>query len=121
MKIAPLLELVRFTERVQEKADGRARRDSEHRNPNQQEQEQGKEAPDPQQVERAIQEFSSDPNALSNGLSVTSTGNGPGLRVVLKDRTGSVLRQFTGEEFLRLREAAAKDVLSRGQLLDRKL
>ena len=66
----------------------------------------------------AVDAFSHDDAVTANGLSAALEGKGPGLRVTLTDGRGAVVRQFTGEEFLRLREAAT--VTKRGSLLDKK-
>lgn len=66
----------------------------------------------------AVQSFGQDTAVSANGLSAEVAGKGPGLRVTLKDGRGAVVRQFTGEEFLRLREAAGT---GRGSLLDKKI
>ncbi len=69
-------------------------------------------------VGSAVEAFSHDSAVLANGLNAAVEGQGPGLRVTLKDGRGAIVRQFTGEEFIRLREAAAGP---RGKLLDKKL
>ena len=69
-------------------------------------------------VNLAVDSFVQDTTTVSNGLSAEVIGQGPGLRVTLKDGRGAVVRQFTGEEFVRLREASAG---GRGKLLDKKL
>ena len=66
----------------------------------------------------ATLELAKDDGIAAHGLKPEVQGNGPGLRVTLKDGRGAVVRQFTGEEFLRLRDAATG---SRGKLLDKKL
>lgn len=71
------------------------------------------------EVENAVAELSRDESVTMNGLQAEVVGNGPGLRVTLKDGKGALVRQFTGEEFLKLREAAAG--AGRGRLLDKKL
>ena len=70
-------------------------------------------------VSSAVEAFGDDAGVAAIGLSAEVVGQGPGLRVTLKDGRGAVVRQFTGEEFVRLREAAAGT--SRGKLLDKKL
>lgn len=70
-------------------------------------------------VEAAVDGFADDKLNLSNGISASAEGAGPGLRVVLKDASGGVLRSVSGEEFLKLREAASSGARS-GRLLDRK-
>lgn len=63
----------------------------------------------------AIEEFS-----MSNSLRAQAEGSGPGLKVILKDGSGAVIRQMTGEEFLKLREQAKSDAQARGKILDQK-
>jgi hypothetical protein len=70
-------------------------------------------------VEAAVDGFADDKLNSSNGISASAEGAGPGLRVVLKDASGGVLRSVSGEEFLKLREAASSGARS-GRLLDRK-
>jgi uncharacterized FlaG/YvyC family protein len=70
-------------------------------------------------VNSALNSFAQETDVLENGLSAELDGKGPGLRVTLKDGRGAVVRQFTGEEFIRLREAASGS--GRGKLLDKKL
>jgi len=70
-------------------------------------------------VNSALAAFEQESAAALQGLKAAIEGSGPGLRVTLKDGTGAVVRQFTGEEFVRLREAAAGT--NRGKLLDKKL
>ena len=69
----------------------------------------------------AIEVFSEDKQAQESGLMVTMEGQGPGLRVLLKDGSGAVIRQMTGDEFVKLRETVSKDPHSRGKILDQKL
>lgn len=67
----------------------------------------------------AVSAFSHDPSSQIHGLSANIEGQGPGLRVTLKDGRGGVVRQLTGEEFMQLKTAAQG--LARGRLLDKKL
>lgn len=67
----------------------------------------------------AVSAFSHDPSSQAHGLSANIEGQGPGLRVTLKDGQGGVVRQLTGEEFMQLKTAAQG--LARGRLLDKKL
>ncbi len=71
-------------------------------------------------VQRAIEDFSSNEQNVSHGISASQEGNGPGLKVILKGYGGEVLRSITGEEFLKLREAAKTGSKS-GRILDRKV
>ncbi len=70
------------------------------------------------ELQAAVGEFTQEAGAAAPELQTQVSGQGPGLRVVLRDGRGAIVRQFTGEEFLRLREAAAG---GRGNLLDKKL
>jgi uncharacterized FlaG/YvyC family protein len=72
-------------------------------------------------VDKAIEDFHTQLQSKMNGLKASVQGTGPGLKVVLKDGTGSVVRQFTGEEFLRLRQATSEDGRVNGKILDQKL
>ena len=123
MKIAPLIEAQRFINQVQGKkdTDGHARQ--------QHEQQKKKKEPEiaetmdasPDTVSAAIQAFQIDKDTQGSGISAEMDGRGPGLRVVLKDGSGAIIRQFTGEEFLKLREAVQQDGRVRGKILDQKL
>lgn len=73
-----------------------------------------------QEMAAAVASFQADPQAQASGLSAKAEGDGPGLKVVLKDTAGQVIRQFTGEEFIRLRETVARDQRGRGKILDQK-
>lgn len=66
-------------------------------------------------IQDALEEFTA-----SNTLRAQAEGSGPGLKIVLKDGTGAVIRQMTGEEFLKLRETAKSDGQARGKILDQK-
>ena len=95
-----------------------------------QQQEQGKDGKDQKfdevlevtekRVDEAIAQLNHDAQALSHGLTANIEGAGPGMKVILKDGTGATIRQFTGEEFLKLRQSAGATG-ARGKLLDRKL
>ncbi|MFL5815721.1 MAG: hypothetical protein ACJ763_19285 [Bdellovibrionia bacterium] len=83
---------------------------------------EGKSSPEDQKkkMEQALQSFKDDPQTLASGISAEAEGSGPGLRVIVKDSSGSVIRQFTGDEFMKLREAVSQDKNARGRLLDQK-
>lgn len=78
---------------------------------------------DPEQVQAAMDAFSEDEQAVAAGLKVErEPGAGPGLKIIVRDGTGAVLRRFSGEEFVRLRETAGGPSLhAPGKILDRKL
>lgn len=71
-------------------------------------------------VQKAIEDFSTNQTNLNHGISAASEGNGPGLRVVLKDAAGGILRSVSGEEFLKLKEAVSAGSKS-GRILDQKV
>jgi hypothetical protein len=75
-----------------------------------------------QQIQAAVEAFGVDEQAAAAGLHVDQIGSGPGLRVILKDVSGNVVRQFSGTEFVRLREVSGGRTLhAPGKILDRKL
>ena len=129
MKILPAFDVIRFQSTVREKADGQGHGGGGQHQPKKDDQSQ--EASDfeklthgaisSEQVGDAIHSFQNDSQTQANGLNAVAEGAGPGLKVVLRDGGGAVVRQFTGEEFLRLREAVSKDGRQRGKILDRKL
>jgi hypothetical protein len=80
--------------------------------------------PDRKQVDEAVAAFQADATTQAHGLSAVVEGAGPGLKIALKDCNGTTVRQFTGNEFLKLRDAtapsASKDARPRGKILDQK-
>lgn len=121
MKVNPLTEAVRFLNQVQEKREDRSggKQQQERRKEGSASEDAASEISD-QKIGDAVREFAGDAQARAAGLSAATEGNGPGLRVVLKDINGSVIRQYTGEEFLRLRQGVSKNIPARGKLLDQK-
>lgn len=125
MKITGLTETIRYLNSVHEKRDtgdnGQQSGQNRQENPKHQKKDEPEvhEVSD-QNVGAAIQAFQRDQQARANGLQAEMNGKGPGLRVVLKDGSGAIVRQFTGEEFLQMQEAA-KQGQSRGRILDRKI
>ena len=100
--------------------------DSQGQNPSDQKPENGKtlassDQSQPEQVNQAVESFKSDHQAQANGLSANLEGTGPGLRVILTDKAGKVVRRLSGEEFLKLRGAASAIERISGKILDRKL
>ena len=71
-------------------------------------------------VQKAIDDFSTNQTNQSHGISASQEGNGPGLKVTLRDAAGGVLRSVSGEEFLKLREAIHSGSKS-GRILDQKV
>jgi uncharacterized FlaG/YvyC family protein len=121
MKIAPVIDAIGLFG---------IRPDSNSKNPQQNKQQkkpdenngEEKESEKPKQsFEESVESFNNDPQAVASGLSVSAAGSGPGLRVILKDGQGAVIRQISGEEFVKLREEVAKSSSGRGKILDRKL
>ncbi len=70
-------------------------------------------------VSAAIDAFGADEYNQAQGITATPEGQGPGLKIVLKDGSGGVLRSVSGEEFLKLREAVNSGKHS-GRILDQK-
>jgi len=73
--------------------------------------------PSEEKVEAALVEFRED--AKASGIDVSMSGKGPGLRVVLTDGSGAIIRQLSGEDFLKMRETGQDS--RRGKILDQKL
>jgi hypothetical protein len=73
----------------------------------------------PQKLNELVDSYRSDLQA--QGLDASVEGVGPGLKVVLRDSSGGLIRQFTSREFLRLRTSSAKENRNRGKILDQKL
>ncbi len=123
VKINPVTNTVQFLDVVKESRDGKNQ--SGHQKQEQQDKQQEENKNDDigsfEEVQAAVKAFHSDMQTQANGLSAAVEGSGPGLRVVLKDGSSAVIRQFTGEEFLKLREAVGKDIKARGKILDQKL
>jgi len=74
-----------------------------------------------EQVRSAIEDFSQDRASRQAGLKASQAGTGPGLKVVLQDGSGTVIREFSGQEFIELREEVDKKGLKRGKIVDVKL
>jgi hypothetical protein len=115
---------ITYPQIVREKHDGQAPR-QDHSHPDQKNQknesENQDEPLDEESVGRAVAEFLADKQTQANGLSATVAGHGPGLKVVLKDIHGGVVRQLSGGEFLKLRHAVSKESPLPGKILDQKL
>ena len=126
MKISSISSALRFPGVVSEKREsgqdtGQRNRNGQSGNPKQDSDETEEFSVEEGEVEAAIQAFGSDSQAQLHGLTANIQGQGLGLKVVLKDGTGAVVRQFTGEEFLKVREGVSKDAKGRGKILDQKL
>ena len=124
MKINSVISAVGYPITTREKRDGsfvRHHSEAEADGGDHGNKEGSEEKPDQKQIDEAIEAFQIDTQAQENGLKASLSGNGPGLKVVLKDCQGSIVRQFTGEEFLRLRQSLSKDDRICGKILDQKL
>jgi len=119
VKIVPITETIRSLETVRDRKDEKSRQEKQ-----QQKEQNDKDQPPfevtDQKVADAMKAFQSDAQAKEAGISASLMGQGPGLKVVLLDGSGVVIRQFTGEEFVKIREAA-NGGKSPGKILDRKL
>jgi len=123
MKIRPVTDTFQPFQRVSDKPDTgngseRQSHDDKGRNPKKEEVEV---EPGFEEVSKALESFTLDQQAKESGLSVSMDGKGPGLKVILKDGSGAVIRQLTGEEFVKLRDSVVKDQKSPGKLIDQKL
>ncbi len=132
MKVLPIFDALPFTNRIREKRDGegsdsrgQGRNPSSDGSPNDPNSNGKSKNPfteiDGDLVDKAVDEFQTDAQTQAHGLHANVSGKGPGLKVTLTDVSGSVVRQFTGEEFLRLRDAVSKEGRTRGKILDQKL
>jgi len=137
MKVQGLSELVNSLQRVQGKGalgrDSQGRGGSSHRERGSHSSQDGEsDASDResfqrllelrQKIDSEIERFAADELAQQRGLHARCEGEGPGLKVLLEDGGGNVIRRMTGEEFLQIRQrATAQMTLNRGKLLDRKL
>jgi len=72
-------------------------------------------------IEGELKQFTEDQQIQNADIHTSINGSGPGLRVVLKDGKGAVIRQFTGEEFIELRKIADREDKKNGKILDIKL
>jgi len=70
-----------------------------------------------QAVEKAVFDFQTESKSQQHGLQANLS---PGLKVVLSDINGNVIRQFEAAEFLKLRTGGKQDTRGRGKLLDQK-
>ena len=68
-----------------------------------------------------VSQYALDEQLQNLGIQASIQGNGPGLKVVLKDGKGAVIRQFTGEEFIELRKMTENEDRKNGKILDLKL
>ena len=55
-----------------------------------------------QKIDQEISRFAQDEVAQKKGLQAKCDGEGPGLRVLLQDGQGNVIRRMSGDEFLQI-------------------
>lgn len=129
MKINSYPSISQITHRSAEKAGGVANEKQGGAGQNAYQQNQKKKDQDSSEFEKhvseakvqeAIHSFADDDKNKGLGITAAQEGSGPGLRVVLKDNQGGILRNISGEEFLKLKEAASSGNKS-GRLLDQKI
>lgn len=123
LKVKALFESNQFFNRVNEKKDTGDSSENSHKNKdfNQNKKDDASVEVTDDKVKEALGAFAADSQARVNGLTADKIGSGPGLKVILKDGTGRIIRQMTGEEFIRLREIVSEEGPSRGKILDQKL
>jgi hypothetical protein len=125
MKIQPIPELksyqIELNSQVRDRGDkeGGSQNQQDPRNPKKQKPQIFEVTEE--KLEQAMGSFQVDTGSTHSGLTASLEGKGPGLRVLLKDGTGAVIRQFTGEEFLKLRVESQEDGRKSGKIIDRKL
>lgn len=126
MKINPLISYPNyFTDpahaRVSEKQNVDPEGDRE--TPQQQLKDGNEDSPEtfPENLEQAVEDFQKDQQVQNNGIQASVEGQGPGLKVVLKDAQGGVLKALSGEDFLKLRSSVLKISGKSGKILDQKL
>jgi hypothetical protein len=120
VKIGPFNKMLSVFSRVQTKED----KSDSHQNAQFQQKERDKKHTllvNDEEIQAALEDFSQDATVEAQGLKASVIKSGPFLKVVLKDGRGALVRQFTGEEFIKLREEAKKDTQNRGKILDQKL
>ena len=81
----------------------------------------GNRGQDTEALRQAVDAFHEDDVNRASGITAKIEGVAPGLVVVVSDVNGRRLRQFSGDEFMRLRNSAATDTRHRGKILDQKL
>lgn len=74
----------------------------------------------PEKLQTAVETFQSALNQKSHDLKAVLEGQGPGLKIILRDGTGALIRQFTGEEFLKVKHSVAQSGHCSGKILDKK-
>jgi uncharacterized FlaG/YvyC family protein len=130
MKIHSLTGAIGYSTRIREKSDGQTPENAFQDSKEQREEEQRQKEHQKEQltlpvslaqVTEAAAAFQEDEQAKLNGLNASVSSTAPGLKVVLKNESGDVVRQLTGEEFLKLRESSAGFTKVQGKILDQKL
>lgn len=124
MRVRPVTDALQSFQRVSDKQDKGSHNDRSSDQSGQEKKDEGFQRETPPTVEainEAMDAFVAEKATLDSGLSVSLDGQGPGLKVVLKDGKGAIVRQMTGDEFVKLRETVSNDPKSRGKILDQKL
>jgi hypothetical protein len=120
MKIGSYPSNVHTVNRVSEKSDSQDRSQSGGFERHQEQKKEEKEFKVTiESVQQAIESFAADELNQTQGITASPEGAGPGLKILLKDHAGGILRSISGEEFLKLRDAVNSGQRS-GRLLDRK-
>src|SRR5688572_26903864 len=119
MKVNQAPQITQIFERVTGKSTDKQGGAGQNAYEQQQKNEQKKQEASEQEILSAVENYGVDPLNLDHGITASPEGQGPGLRVILKDAGGGVLRNVSGEEFLKLREAVRSGRRS-GRILDQK-
>lgn len=121
VKVRPVIDTLSFTNRVERKSEKDGFDQEFQRQKKDDFQDESQKEASEEDVLSAVAQFEADQLSQKNGISASMEGGGPGLKVVLKDGTGTVIREFTGEEFLKLRETVSQEGRSSGKILDQKV
>ncbi|MBC7690412.1 MAG: hypothetical protein H7222_01475 [Methylotenera sp.] len=122
MKVIPLTAAIHsFTRTTKDRDPGGGAYEQQKKKKPEDEKEEEQKKADPFEVAAAAASFGQDAQSQANGLNAEVENTRLGLKVVLKDGRGAVVKQMSGEEFLKLRQETSQDGRVRGKLLDQKV
>jgi hypothetical protein len=122
MKVNVVTPMTQAFERISGKTSDKqegAGQNAYERQQKKDEKNENRKPPTPEELQQAVDVFAHDTFNAEHGITAESQGQGPGLRVILKDAGGGVLRNVSGDEFLKLRETV-RDGKKSGRILDQK-
>lgn len=74
-----------------------------------------------EELHQALSEFQNDQQAQAHGIQASQLNTDSGIKIVLKDSSGVVIRQLSGDDFIKLRQSNTQEPRVRGKILDQKL